>query len=184
MRKIILQSMITVDGRFAGPKGDISWHNVDEEYNHYALNFLSSLDTLLFGRVTYELMQSYWPTTYAIENDPRIAKYMNSLSKIVFSKTLDKVTWNNTKLFSDILVEEITELKQLSGKDMAILGSSKLANAFIKYDLIDEFRIIVNPLVLGQGISLFQGLQSQLNLKLLKAEAFQSGNVLLQYTKK
>lgn len=182
MRKVILQSMISVDGRFAGPKGDISWHNVDKEYNYYELDFLSSLDTLMFGRITYELMQSYWPTTYAIENNPRTARYMNSLSKIVFSKSLDKVTWNNTKLFSDILVEEITELKELPGKDMAILGSSKLASTFIKHDLIDEFRVIVNPLILGQGISLFQGLQNQLNLKLLKAETFESGNVLLKYT--
>lgn len=181
MRKVIFQMMVSLDGFFEGPNGEIDWHNVDEEFNEYSADLLSSVDALLFGRVTYELMTSYWPTPSATSDDPIIANKMNSLPKIVFSKTLEKAEWENTRLVKENIGEEILNLKQQPGKDLAILGSSNLAATFIQLGLIDEYRIIVNPVVLGKGNPLFQGILDKLNLKLLKTKAFRSGNVLLCY---
>ena len=111
MRKIIVQEMTTVDGFFAGPNGEIDWHRVDAEFNEYATQFLDTIVTLMFGRVTYDMMASYWPTSAALEDDPHVAEKMNNLSKIVFSKTVDKATWNNSKMFSEINVDEIKKMK-------------------------------------------------------------------------
>ncbi len=181
MRKVIVSNLVSVDGYFEGPNREIDWHNVDEEFNEYAIDFLNSVDDLLFGRVTYELMASYWPTPAAIENDPIVAGKMNSLRKIVFSRTLDKVEWNNTRLVKEKIAEEVSQLKQQPGKDLAVFGSSDLALTLIQHGLIDEFRIIVNPVVLGNGKPLFKGLKDRLNLKLLKTRVFRSGNVCLYY---
>lgn len=181
MRKIISQVMVSLDGFFEGPNREIDWHNVDEEYNEYATSLLSSADAILFGRVTYQLMANYWPTPTAISNDPIIANKMNTLSKIVFSKTLGKVEWENTRLVAENVTEEILNLKHQSGKDLVILGSAKLATGLTNQGLIDEYQIMVNPVVLGKGRPLFQKLHDQLNLKLLKTMAFRSGNVLLCY---
>src|SRR5690349_8666241 len=111
MRKVFLFNMITLDGFFEGPNQDISWHNVDEEFNEFAINQLNEIDTLLFGRVTYQGMASYWPTDLAISDDPAVAGLMNSLQKVVFSKTLDKVAWNNSRLVKENAVEEVSTLK-------------------------------------------------------------------------
>ena len=181
MRKLIFQNLVTVNGFFEGPNREIDWHNVDEEFNEHAIEFLNSVDTLVFGRVTYQLMASYWPTPAAIENDPIVAKKMNSLPKIVFSRTLDRVEWRNTRLVKENVVEEILKLKQQPGKDLAIFGSSNLALTLIQHGLIDEYRSVVNPVVLGSGKSLFKGLRERLHLKLLKTQTFCSGNVLLYY---
>jgi dihydrofolate reductase len=181
MRKVLFFMLTSLDGYFEGPDRDINWHNVDEEFDQFAIEQLNSVDMLLFGRVTYEMMASYWPTPTAIKNDPIVAGKMNSLSKIVFSKTLSGIAWQNTQLVKTNFVGEISKLKQQPGKDLIIFGSSDLAVSLIKNGLIDEFRIMVNPIVLGSGKSLFQGLQSRLDLKLLKARAFKSGNVLLHY---
>ncbi len=181
MRKVIFQMMITLDGFFEGPNRELDWHNVDEEFNEYANDLLSAVDVLLFGRVTYELMASYWPSPSATTNDPIIADKMNNLPKIVFSKTLKKVEWKNTRLVKENIAEEISKLKQQPGKDLAIFGSSDLALSLIQMDLIDEYRIIVNPVVLGNGKPLFKGIIEKLKLKLLKAKTFSSGNVILYY---
>jgi dihydrofolate reductase len=113
LRKIIFQNLISLDGFFEGPNKEIDWHNVDDEFNKFANEFLDSVDLLLFGRITYELMASYWPTENAIKDDPMVANRMNSISKIVFSKTLDKAEWINTKLIKENVVDEILKLKQL-----------------------------------------------------------------------
>ncbi len=181
MRKAFLFMMISLDGFFEGPNHELDWHNVDAEFNEFAARMLNDADILLFGRATYQLMASYWPTKSAKENDPIVAEKMNTLPKIVFSKTLDKVEWNNSRLVKDNFAEEITKLKQQPGKDLAILGSSNLSLSFIQNGLIDEFRIMVNPVVLGTGNPLFRGINHRLNLKLLKTRTFQSGNVLLYY---
>ncbi|MBI3660338.1 dihydrofolate reductase [Candidatus Acetothermia bacterium] len=181
MRKVIVFMLTTLDGFFAGPNGELGWHNVDEEFNEFAIDQLNSVDTLLFGRVTYQLMASYWPTPAATTDDPIIAEIMNTMPKIVFSKTLGKVEWNNTRLVKDNIAEEISKLKQQSGKDMIIFGSSDLASTLTKLGLIDEYRIMVNPVVLGNGKPLFKGIKDKLNLKLLKTKTFSSGNVLLYY---
>lgn len=176
--------MISLDGFFEGPNREIDWHNVDEEFNEYAIDLLDNVDVLLFGRVTYELMANYWPTLSATTDDPIVASKMNSLPKIVFSRTLEKADWNNTRLVKENIAEEVSKLKQQPGKDLAIFGSSDLALSFIKLSLIDEYRIIVNPLVLGEGKSLFKGISDKLTLKLLKTKTFNSGNVLLYYQPK
>src|SRR5437016_2803174 len=174
MRKVFLFMMITLDGFFEGPNQEIDWHNVDEEFNEFAIHQLNDLDTLLFGRVTYQLMASYWPTQSAKENDPIVADKMNAVPKIVFSKTLDKAEWNNSRLVKENIAGEISKLKHEPGRDLAIFGSSDLAVSLLQMGLVDELRIMVNPVVLGNGKPLFKGIHEKLNLKLLKTRTFHS----------
>jgi len=181
MRKVIFQNMVTLDGYFEGPNREIDWHVVDGEFNEYAIDLLSSLDFLIFGRVTYEMMASYWPTEAATTNDPIVAGYMNKLPKIVFSKTLNKVEWNNSRLIKENVAEEVAMLKGQPGKDMAIFGSADLAGTLIRNGLIDEYRIFVNPVVLGAGKPLFKGIKEKYTLKLVSSRTFNSGLVLLVY---
>jgi dihydrofolate reductase len=181
MRKVIFFMLTSLDGYFEGPDRDINWHNVDDEFNEFAIRQTGEFGALLFGRVTYELMAGYWPTEAALRDDPIIAGMMNGLPKLVFSNSLDKVDWENTRLVNENFVEEVTNLKRQAGKDIAIFGSSDLAVTFIEHGLIDEFRIMVNPVVLGRGKTLFDGIKNKLDLKLLKTKSFKSGNVLLYY---
>ena len=181
MRKVVFFNLISLDGYFEGPGRDINWHHVDEEFNEFAIQQTGEFGALLFGRVTYELMAGYWPTEAAKRDDPEIARLMNSLPKIVFSNTLDNAEWENTKLVRDNIVEEVTTLKEQPGKDIAIFGSSDLAVTFIDLGLIDELRIMINPVVLGDGKTLFSGIKSRLDLNLIKTRTFKSGNVLLYY---
>ena len=181
MRKIYIFDMTTLDGFFEGPGREIDWHNVDKEFNEFAEHQLNETDIILFGRVTYELMAKYWPSEYAIKNDPIIAHKMNTISKIVFSKTLEKADWNNTRLIKENIAEEISNLKHQPGREIAIFGSSDLAVTFIQSGLIDEYRIMINPVILGSGKALFNGNRDRHNLKLIKTKSFNSGNVLLYY---
>ena len=181
MRKIIVQEMLTVDGFFCGPKGEIDWHNVDAEFNDYAIAALDTFDTLLFGRVTYDLMANYWPTEAALGDDPIVAAKMNSLHKLVLSKSLEKLEWNNSSLMKEIDAEEIKKMKLEEGKDIAIFGSGKIVEQFAELGLIDEYRFFVAPIILGEGKTLFAGLKERKKLRLLSAQAFASGNVLERY---
>ena len=181
MRRIVFFMMMSLDGYFEGPGGEIDWHNTDEEFNDFAISQLKEVGTLLFGRVTYEMMASYWPTAEAKKNDPVVAELMNSLPKIAFSKTLPRAHWENTRLVKDGFAAEITKLKHQPGKDLIIFGSSNLAVTFIEHSLLDEFRIMVNPVILGRGQTLFKGINDRLRLKLVKTRTFHSGNVLLYY---
>ena len=181
MRKLLVFNLMTLDGYFEGPNRDISWHNVDAEFNEYAIDMLNSVDTLIFGRVTYELMAGYWPTPDAIKNDPIVAGKMNALPKIVFSRTLNKVEWNNTRLLKDVVPKEIEAMKQASGKDMMILGSGSIMSELANRGLIDGYGIMVNPIILGEGTPLFKGIKDRIKLKLVKARTFRNGNVLLYY---
>jgi dihydrofolate reductase len=181
MRKVFLFMMVTLDGFFEGPGHEIDWHNVDEEFNEFAIDQLNEVDALLFGRVTYQGMASYWPTPFAKENDPIIADKMNTVPKIVFSKTLDKVEWNNSRLVNENIAEEVLQLQQQQGRDLAIFGSANLMVSLLQMGLVDELRIMVNPVVLGNGKPLFKGIHDTLNLKLIKTRTFRSGNVLLYY---
>lgn len=181
MRKVIIFNLISLDGYFEGPSREIDWHNVDNEFNQFAIDQLNNADTLLFGRVTYNLMASYWPTKTAIEDDPIIADLMNRIDKIVFSRTLKYVDWKNTRLVSDDPAAEIRKLKDSPGKDVFIFGSSDLATGLLHDRLIDEVRLIVNPILLGSGKAMFTGLKNRVNLKLLNTRTFNSGNVLLYY---
>src|SRR5229473_5910355 len=153
-RKVILFNLITLDGFFEGPNQDISWHNVDEEFNEFAIEQLDTMGAIIFGRVTYGGMASYWPTEIALADDPAVAGKMNRIPKFVFSKSLDQADWSNTTLLKGDLAQEITQLKQQPGKDLFIFGSGRLAANLTRLGLIDEYRLIVNPVVLGNGTPL------------------------------
>ncbi len=179
MRKVLLSNLISLDGYFEGPNREIDWFVWDAELQDYSIAMLKTVDTLLFGRVTYEMMATYWPT--ATQDDPAVINSMNSLPKIVFSKTLERADWNNSRLVKGDIGEEISRLKQLPGKDMAIFGSSDLAVTIAERGLLDECRFLVNPVVLGAGKPMFKGLKSKLDLKLLAAKTLGSGVVILSY---
>lgn len=185
MRKVIFQMMVSLDGFIEGPKQDLSWHLVDDEFNKYAIDLLHSIDTIIFGRIAYELFESFWP---AAMTDPsttpdnlEIANQINDMHKIVFSKTMEKVEWKNSKLIQQLIPEEIAQMKQQEGKDMVIFGGAGIAQSFMRHELIDEYRIMVNPIILGKGKPLFEDMTHRMNLKLMKTRTFNSGVVMLVY---
>jgi dihydrofolate reductase len=179
VRKLFSFNMVTLDGFFEGPSQEIDWHNADEEFNEFAIEQTSSVDTLLFGRVTYQLMASYWPTETAVSADPILADLMNRLSKVVFSRTLERVEWNNTRLIRENAQKEVMNLKMQPGKDLAIFGSANLISSLM--DVIDEHRVMVNPILLRRGNPLFRDTGDRVKLKLAGTRKFDSGNVLLSY---
>ncbi|MBO9609758.1 MAG: dihydrofolate reductase [Paenibacillaceae bacterium] len=176
MRKLIVQEMVTIDGFFAGRGGDISWHRVDDEYEAYAIASLRTVDCLLFGKATYQLMASYWPTA-----DGEIAGIMNTIPKIVVSTTLQTAEWRNSKLMNGEIVESIARLKRLPGKNIAILGSATLASSLLHAGLIDEYQLTVVPIVLGEGSPLFLNVPRPFNMKLVKSNLLKSGCAQLYY---
>ncbi len=173
--------MLSVDGFFCGPNGEIDWHNVDAEFNKTAIAFLDTVDTLLFGRVTYELMASYWPTDAALTDDPHVARRMNALKKVYFSKEPEKMFWNNSTILNEINADEIRAMKEAPGKDIAIFGSGKIVEQLMPLGVIDEFRFIIAPVILGKGRTVFSTLEKTKKLKLLETKSFANGNVLIQY---
>jgi dihydrofolate reductase len=179
MRTLFAFDMVTLDGYFEGPDHDISWHKVDDEFNVFAARQLAAVDGLLFGRVTYQMMAAYWPT--AAGDDPAVALKMNTLPKFVVSRTLENADWANTKIIRENAAEEILKLKQERGKDLALFGSAALLGALAQAGVVDEFRIMVNPILLGKGTPLFQGIDRRTNLKLISSNTYRSGNVLLCY---
>jgi dihydrofolate reductase len=181
MRRLTVFNLVTLDGYFAGEDGDISWHAVDEEFQELAKAVSNSGNTLLFGRKTYQLMESYWPTQEALKNDPIVAKGMNAATKVVFSRTLEKADWNNTRLVKDNMPAEVRKMKQETGKDLTVLGSGSIVSQLAQEGLIDEYQVLVNPVVIGRGKTMFEGIRNKINLKLIKTRTFGNGNVLLTY---
>jgi len=181
MRKVIFFMLTSLDGYFEGPDHEIDWHHTDGDFQEFAIEQVNDAGMLLFGRVTYEMMASFWPTKQAIETDPIVASLMNSLPKLVFSRSLAKADWHNTRLVKTGFVEEVSRLKEQPGKDLCILGSSDLAVTFLQAGLLDEVRILLNPIILGAGKPLFQGIRERLKLKLLRTRLFTNGNILLVY---
>jgi dihydrofolate reductase len=184
MGRLVAFTQLTVDGYFADVNGDIGWAHKDREdaeWNAFVEGSANSEGPLLFGRVTYELMASYWPTPQAAKNDPVVAERMNSRPKVVFSRRLNEASWNNTKVVKSGMLAEIRKMKKTHGKDMAILGSGSVVSQLAQEGLIDEFQIVVNPVVLGKGRPIFEGLKQKLVLKLTKTRAFRNGNILLCY---
>lgn len=181
MRKLSAFNFITLNGFYKGPGGDIGWHKHDEEGAAYSLEGLKSESILLFGRVTYEMMASYWPTPMALQNMPEVAQGMNNAEKIVFSRTLKKAEWNNTKVVKANIVEEIRTLKRTSKKDMTILGSGSIVTQCADAGLIDTYLIMLDPVAIGNGTPLLNGLKNNLNLNLVATRSFKSGVVLLEY---
>jgi dihydrofolate reductase len=178
MANLITFNLVSLDGFFEGPDHTIDWHNVDDDFNVFAAEQLDRLGGLLFGRVTYELMASYWPT--ASTDDP-VTERMNALPKFVASRTLRSVDWHNSRLLGSDLAGEIRTLKQSTDGDIAIFGSGRLIASLMPLGLIDVHGIMVNPVILGRGTPLFEGVQDRSDLTLIDARPFVSGNVLLRY---
>lgn len=186
MRKLVVFNNVSLDGYFAGKDGDISWFkaHLDPEFNAFVVDNAISGGVLLFGRITYEMMASYWPTPDAIKKDPLVAEQMNELPKVVFSRTLDRASWNNTTLMKGDLAAEVRKMKKEPGKDMAILGSGRIVSQLAAVGLLDEYQIVLNPIVLGQGRTMFDGIKQPLALKLTKTRTFNHGIILLCYAPK
>jgi dihydrofolate reductase len=180
VRKMSSFMMASADGYHAGPGGALGWHNVDQEFSQFALAQLRQAGTLVFGRVTYEGMAAFWPTPAGEQSDPEVAKAMNTTPKIVVSRTLAQAAWAGTQIISTHPEAELAKLKQQPGQDIVIPGSSTLTASLLSTGLLDELRIMVNPVILGQGRSLFAG-AGRTSLKLLTTQRFASGNTLLCY---
>jgi dihydrofolate reductase len=173
--------MQTLDGYIEGSNGSLDWHAVDEEYNDFAVEQLNTADTLLFGRKTYELMHNYWTTEQAFEKDPIVAQKMNAVQKGICSHTEQEFSWNNSFFLGTDIFEAITNLKNREGKNILIFGSAQLAGSLTALNLIDEFHIILNPVCIGGGKTLFGQLPEYVHLQFIEAQEFASGKLLLKY---
>lgn len=184
MRKLIMWNIITLDGYFEGNKNwELPFHELvwGEELEKLSLEQLNSADYLVFGRVTYEGMTAYWPK--AEGENAEIAALMNKIPKLVFSKTLESVEWNNSTLIKENASAKISKLKAQGNGDMYVFGSADLSETFIKENLFDEYRIGIAPVILGSGKPLFkQGIASK-NLTLISTQQLSNGGVVLKYSK-
>src|SRR5205809_4932666 len=170
--------MVTLDGYFEGDRPwELEWHRTDEEFNDFATEQLDAFDTLVFGRATVGGMAEYWPSEEAIRSDPEVSSRMNRASKIVVSRTLQKPEpeWNNSTVVNDP-----NELRK-KGQKLLVLGSSVLTTSLMEQGVLDELRIIINPLLIGSGRSLASSATRRIPLKLLSRRDFRNGNVLLTY---
>jgi len=184
MRKLIVFNHVTLDGYFAGANGDFSWArmgNDDAEYQAWVTENSQGDSQFLFGRVTYDLMSGYWPTPMANQHDPIVAQRMNAAPKIVFSTTLNEALWNNTKLVKGNLIEEIGKMKESPGPAMLIFGSGTIIAQLAPHNLIDEYQMVIDPVALGKGKTMFEGMQQMLNLKLAKSRIFNNGKIFLSF---
>lgn len=151
MRNVIMWDMLSLDGLFEGPNGEIDWFAFDDELEKYILESNRSIGTLLFGRRTYEGMAAHWQS-----EEGEIAEFMNAVPKVVFSTTLPSADWNNSRLVRDDVPGEVTRLKEQPGKDIFVFGSADLSATLIEHGLVDEYRIGINPILLGAGTPFFK----------------------------
>ena len=182
MQRLIVFNHVSLDGFFVDARGEMSWaHKSDPEWDEYSSKNASGGGTMVFGRKTYEMMVAFWPTQAAAKALPIVARQMNAMPKLVFSRTLEAVSWNNTRLVKTSPAAEIRRLKSEPGNGMAILGSGSIVAQLAAEGLVDEFTVVVNPLVLGSGRTMFEGLTKTLALKLTGSREFRNGNVVLTY---
>ncbi|MFA6958094.1 MAG: dihydrofolate reductase family protein [Thermoanaerobaculia bacterium] len=182
MRKVVVFDQVSLDGYFVDARGDMSWaHKDDDEWNAFVEGNAAGGGGLAFGRVTYEMMASFWPTEQAKTHFPIVAERMNSLPKIVFTRTLRHAAWNGTKVLEGDAVAHVKRLKGEDGDDLVILGSGTLVSHLAGAGLIDEYQIVVNPLVLGSGRTLFEGVAAPIPLRCISTQHFRNGNVFLRY---
>jgi dihydrofolate reductase len=183
MRKIILMMSVSLDGFIEGPNRELDWQLVDDELHSHFNEQLRAMGAFLSGRVTHELMAGFWPTA---DSDPsstgpmvEFAGIWRDKPKIVFSRTLERADWNTT-VVRDVVPEEVMELKAQPGGDL-VLGGADVAAAFMRHDLIDEYRLYVHPVIIGRGKPLFQASDIKIDLRLAETRTFGSGVVLLRY---
>lgn len=187
MRRVIASMNVTLDDFMSGSNGELDWHFPlwNEEMAAYAFEELNATDTILLGRITYQAMASYWPTAAnrpgTTRHDIAFANLMNDRNKIVFSTTLKKASWKNTKLVRGNIASEIAALKQTRGGDMIVYGSGSIVTTLIHAGLIDEYQVWIHPVVLGNGVPFFKDIRSRLDLKLLRTKRFASGVIILYY---
>lgn len=185
MRKVIFLIHVSLDGFVAGSNGEMDWIVYNDEVEKYSHDLHETTDTAIYGRVTYEMMHGYWPAVLgnpeSSEGDRNHARWYESATKIVVSKSQDSVPGENTILIRDNIAESITKIKQQPGKDLWLLGSPSLAQTFMQLELIDEYRLNVNPVLLGSGKPLFNGLDAKLDLKLIEAQTLKGGVAALRY---
>jgi dihydrofolate reductase len=179
MRKFFSFHMITVDGFHAGPADEFDFAHVDAEFNEFSHAQLAEIDTIVFGRRTYEGMVEWWTSEHAAQTDPVTTRLMTEADKIVVSTTLDEASWKGTRLVRDL--DGLAEAKAGDGGPLAVFGSAGLTVSLVEAGLLDELRIIVNPIGLGAGKSLFAGAKDRLALELAQTRVFASGNVMLTY---
>jgi dihydrofolate reductase len=187
MRKIVLLMHISLDGFVAGPNGEMSWIKVDDSLWNYITEVTNAADTALFGANTYKLMEAYWPTAdkqpNATKHDIDHAHWVNAANKFVFSKTLEKTSWQHTSIIKDNIKEEMIKLKKQPGKNLLMIGSLSLAQIFMQMGLIDELRLNVNPVILGSGKSLFNGINQPIDFSLGNVQSFKTGVLAVTYKK-
>lgn len=176
---------MSLDGFVAGPNGAMNWIKVDEEIFDYVGNRIGESDTALYGRVTYQMMESYWPTAAdqptASKHDIEHSKWYSNVQKIVLSKTMNEEGLTNTKVISENLTHSINKIKQQAGTEILLFGSPTATHSLIQQNLIDGYWLFVNPIILGEGIPLFVDIKEKINLKLLSIQQFNCGVTALNY---
>lgn len=193
-RRIVMFNQVSADGFFSDPEGGLDWVVSDPEIHARAVAGMSTTDTILFGRLTYEQFASFWPG--ALENlntegphgsdkrDPAfaaMANWLNDTKKLVFSTSLREARWHNSEILPTLDAQSVAKLKQQPGKDLLIFGSGSVVSQLSQHGLIDEYRFVVCPLLLGEGRTLLGDLSKRVSLELLEAQAFRTGNVMLTY---
>lgn len=185
MRKLIFFMHTSLDGFVAGPKGEMNWIKVDEEMFDFVETMTRNADTALYGRVTYEMMQSYWPTAgdspTASRHDKEHSAWYNRVSKVVLSTTLTGKGLTNTQVIGDRLADNINAIKNQAGKNILIFGSPSASHSLLGEGLIDEFWLFVNPIIVGHGIPLFKGVTPMTKLRLVESKTFSCGVIALHY---
>lgn len=177
--------MVSVDGYFEGVNHDISWHNVDKEFSTFVHEQnLGPTGAILMGHRTYDLMAGFWPKEEGMKEDPETARWMNETPKFVATRAPFTPAWASVTVLSGDVVAEVATLKAQPGKDIVILGSNELCVSLMEKGLVDEFRLMVNPVALGAGTQLFAGLSKRINVTLTSTREFKSGNVLNCYVLK
>jgi dihydrofolate reductase len=185
MRKIISFMHVSLDGFVAGPNGELNWAKVDQEIFDHVGKRINKGDTALYGRVTYQLMESYWPTAAekpgATSHDINHSKWYKEVHKLVLSKTLKDARLANTEIINENIADRITAIKKQDGPDILLFGSPSATHSLIQLDLIDGYWLFVNPIILGEGIPLFKDIKEKIHLKLLGTRQFTSGVTELNY---
>lgn len=185
MRTLNVFNSVSLDGYFTGQNGDMSWaHKNDPEWQDFTNSNAKGESMMLFGRVTYDMMKSFWPTPAAMQTMPKVATVMNNASKVVFSRTLNEATWQNTQLIKDDIAEFVRQLKSAAGPPLLIMGSGSIIAQLAAARLVDQYQIVTVPVVLGAGRTMFEGIPEPQNLDRTDTKSFSNGNIVTWYKPK